>query len=61
MPSWTVQYDDGENVQQATAAGKLSLDASWVFVLDTSGMSPVIVLAVPQHRVIDVQINDNER
>lgn len=59
MPSWTITYDDGENVQTASASGKLSLDANWVFVLDQSVQTPVIVLAVPQHRVIDVQINND--
>jgi hypothetical protein len=56
--SWTIQYDDGENVQTASATGKLSLDTTWAFVLDTTAMSPVIVLAVPQHRIINVTIND---
>lgn len=61
MPSnsWTILYDDGENIQQASATGKISLDANWVFILDTSVVpNPVIVLAVPQHRVIDVRIDD---
>lgn len=58
MPSWTITYDDGENVQTTTAGGKLSLDANWAFVLDTSGMSPVIVLAIPQHRVIEISVDE---
>lgn len=57
-PSWTITYDDGQDVQNATASGKLSLDEAWAFVLDTSGITPVIVLAVPQHRIIDVKVND---
>ena len=57
-PSWTIQYDDGENLQRQSASGKLSLDANWAFILDTSGMSPLIVLAIPQHRIVDIQIND---
>ena len=57
MPSWTITYDDGENERNASAAGKLSLDANWAFVLDTSGMSPVIVLAIPQHRVIEIAVD----
>ena len=59
MPSWTITYDDGENEQSASAGGKLSLDQTWAFVLDTSGMSSVIVLAVPQHRVIDIRVNED--
>ena len=57
MPSWTITYDDGENILTASSHGKLSLDANWAFVLDTSGASPIIVLAIPQHRVIDVKID----
>ena len=57
MPSWTIQYDDGEELRTSTAHGKLSLDSSWAFVLDTSGTSPIIVLAIPHHRIIDVKID----
>ena len=59
-PSWTITYDDGgEELQTASASGKLSLDSTWAFILDTSGNAPVIVLAVPQHRIIQVEVDES--
>ena len=57
-PSWTISYDDGENVKESSASGKLSLDSSWAFVIDTQMLPPAIVLAVPLHRVIDIMIDE---
>jgi len=56
--SWTITYDDGENLKVTSASGKLSLDANWAFILDTQAAPPVIVLAVPQPRVIDIRLDE---
>ena len=53
--SWTITYEDGEDVREETASGKLSLDPAWAFVIDTNRPSPAIVLAVPTERVIDIK------
>ena len=55
--SWTITYDDGEEIKEATAGGKLSLDAAWAFIIDMDRPTSTIVLAVPQHRIIDIQEN----
>lgn len=58
MPTWTITYDDGEEVVSIDVSGKLSLDDSWVFALDQSGPTPLIRAAVPCHRVIEVRLLD---
>jgi hypothetical protein len=60
IPSWTIQFDDGERIVTESASGKLSLDSSWAFVLDTQSTPPTIVLAVPRDRIITVIINEDE-
>jgi len=60
IPSWTITYDDGEAVQAKSASGKLSLDVSWAFILDAESIPPVIVLAVPRQRIIDIQLDFDE-
>ena len=55
MASWTVTYEDGEDIHEKTAEGKLSLDATWAFVIDMERTQPVIVLAVPASRVIAIE------
>lgn len=55
MPTWTITYDDGEEFRETTIHGKLSLDPTWLFIMDTTRSPSVVVLAVPAHRVIDVK------
>lgn len=56
MNTWTVTYDDGGEVRTAVATGKLSLDSTWLFIMEPTGPTgPVIVFAVPSWRVIDVK------
>jgi hypothetical protein len=59
-PSWTITYDDGDNFKTASASGKLSLDSSWAFILDAEAVPPVVVLAVPRHRVIDILLDEDD-
>lgn len=60
MNSWTIVYEDGENVLTARATGKLSLDPAWVFVIDMTTTPPAIALAIPQQRVINVQLDSDD-
>ena len=55
MTMWTITYEDGEEIRQETASGKLSLDPTWSFIIDPTRNPPSIVLAVPAARVIDIK------
>jgi len=55
MATWTVTYDDGEEIRMETATGKLSLDPTWAFIIDTDRPVSTIVLAVPAKRVVDIK------
>lgn len=55
---WTITYDDGAEVREETAGGKLSLDPAWAFIIDMDRPTSTIVLAVPQHRIIDIKETD---
>lgn len=55
MSTWTVTYDNGEEFLSVTASGKLSLDPTWMFIIDSNRPSPTIVLAIPAWRVISLQ------
>jgi len=55
MSTWTVTYDNGEDLESATASGKLSLDTGWMFVIDMARQTPAIVLAVPSWRVVTIR------
>jgi hypothetical protein len=55
MSTWIVTYDDGDALLTAEVSGKLSLDVSWLFVIDPNRPQPTIVLAVPTARVVDVK------
>jgi len=57
-PSWTITYDDGERNVDTSAAGKLSLDVNWAFVLDNEAIPPVIVLAIPRQRVVAINVDE---
>ena len=55
MSTWTVEFDDGENLQTATASGKLSLDHTWMFIMDPNRPVSTIVLAIPARCVISIK------
>ena len=48
---WVIVYDDGDELVDCEATGKLSLDRSWALVL----RDRTVVLAVPAHRVVEVR------
>jgi hypothetical protein len=54
--AWTVTYNDAEGIVSVDVYGKVSLDDSWFFALDTEVDPPVVTIAVPVSRVIDVQL-----
>lgn len=55
MTTWLITYDDGEELREETITGKLSLDPTWVFIMDTNRTPSVVILAIPAHRVIDIK------
>ena len=55
MKTWIITYNDGEKIRTETIYGKLSLDPTWAFIMDTQRSPSTIILAVPAHRVIDVK------
>lgn len=55
MNTWTITYDDGEDLREETITGKLSLDQTWAFIMDTDRTPSAVILAVPAHRVIDIK------
>ena len=54
MGRWVITYEDGDEIQEETVSGKLTLNPGWVFVV-AERPTPSVVFAVPAHRVIDVR------
>lgn len=55
--AWILTYDDGygDGFREEVVEGKLSLDPMWAMVIDTARVPPVILLAVPTFRVVDIR------
>lgn len=56
MPTWSITYEDGDEIVTVEASGKLSLSDSWVFALDVP--TSIINTAIPCHRVVEVRLLD---